>query len=386
MPKTIRDTPAGRAAGPAADAVIDSLPEPVIVVDVGGNVTFLNAVGQVFLQGSEAVLTGVNLQDLIPHDSPILAVVDRVRRIGTSMTIHGIYLSTPRIGSHMVTVDAAPLSDQPDSVVITIKKHPIAGRIDCATAQNGAVRSVTALASMLAHEVKNPLSGIRGAAQLLETMVPPGDRQLTKLIAEETDRIVRLLDRMEIFSDWPNLEREPVNIHEVLNRVLDIARNGFARGYRLVATYDPSLPPILGDRDQLVQVFLNLVKNAADAVSDGAVADPAIMVSTTYRHGVRLAVPGREAKVHLPLVVSVCDNGPGVSEDLRPHLFDPFITTKANGSGLGLALVAKLVSEHGGAVDFERKPQCTAFNVMLPVLRDGAEDAGAEDEEGWSRP
>lgn len=370
MLKAIRDSLAGRAARPSADAVIDSLPEPVIVVDAGGNVTFLNAAGQAFLQSSEAVLSGVNLQDLIPHDSPILAMVDRARRIGTSMTVHGVRLSTPRIGNHTVTVDAAPLSEQPDSIVITIKEHSIAGKIDHAMTQRGAVRSVTALAAMLAHEVKNPLSGIRGAAQLLETMVPPEDRQLTKLITEETDRIVKLLDSMEIFSDRPNLEREPVNIHEVLDRVLDIARNGFAKGYRLVATYDPSLPPILGDRDQLVQIFLNLVKNAAEAVSDGGSAEPEIVVSTAYRHGVRLAVPGRDAKMHLPLVVTVRDNGPGVSEDLRPHLFDPFITTKANGSGLGLALVAKLVSEHGGVIDFDSKPRRTAFNVMLPVLRD----------------
>lgn len=370
MLKAIKNTFGGGPERPSIDSIMDSLPEPVIVVDATGNVSYLNAAGQSFLQGSEAVLSGVNLQDLIPHDSPILAAVDRARRVGSSMTVHGVRLSTPRIGNHTVTVDAAPLTDRQDSVVITIKEHSIAGKIDHALTQRGAVRSVTALAAMLAHEVKNPLSGIRGAAQLLETMVPAEDRQLTKLITEETDRIVKLLDRMEIFSDRPNLERAPVNIHEVLDRVLDIARNGFARGMRLVASYDPSLPPVLGDRDQLVQIFLNLVKNAAEAASEGEGLEGEITVTTAYRHGIRLAVPGIEARMHLPLVISIRDNGPGIPDDLRPHLFEPFITTKSGGSGLGLALVAKLVSEHGGVIDFESRPRRTQFNVMMPVLRD----------------
>jgi two-component system nitrogen regulation sensor histidine kinase GlnL len=362
---------------PSAGGVLDSLTEPVIVVDGGGNVVFLNVAGQTFLQGSEAVLLGVNLQDLIPQDSPILSAVDRARRLGSSMTVHGVRLSTPRIGDHTVSIDAAPLAEDREKIVITVKEGSIAGRIDHAMTQRGAVRSVNALAQMLAHEVKNPLSGIRGAAQLMETMVPTEDRHLARLITEETDRIVKLLERMEVFSDRPPLERAPVNIHEVLDRVLDIARNGFARGVRLVASYDPSLPPVLGDHDQLVQIFLNLVKNAAEATADQGAADAEIAVTTAYRHGVRLAVPGLDARVHLPLVVTVRDNGPGVPDDLRPHLFDPFITTKSNGSGLGLALVAKLVSEHGGVIDFESRPRRTQFHVMLPVLRPAAEGGEA---------
>ncbi|NMM45990.1 PAS domain-containing protein [Rhodospirillaceae bacterium KN72] len=354
---------------PSSDSVIDSLPEPVIVVDAGSNISYLNNAAQTFLQGSEAVLAGMNLQDLIPQDSPILTMVDRARRANASMTVHGVRLTTPRIGNHTISVDAAPLLDDPESIVLTVKEHSIAGKIDHAMAQQGAVRSVTALAAMLAHEVKNPLSGIRGAAQLIETMIPAEDRQLTKLITEETDRIVKLLNGMEIFSDRPQLDRSPVNIHEVLDRVLAIARNGFAQNMRLIADFDPSLPPIYGDHDQLIQIFLNLVKNAAEAMVPNG-PDPEIVVTTAYKHGVRLAVPGKESRMHLPLVVTIRDNGGGIPDDLRPHLFDPFITTKSNGTGLGLALVAKLVSEHGGVIDFESKPRRTVFTVMLPVLRD----------------
>ncbi|MEQ8441779.1 MAG: ATP-binding protein [Alphaproteobacteria bacterium] len=357
----------------SADAVLDSLSDPVIVVDGDGDIVYMNAAGQDFLRTSQAVLIGTNLQDLIPQDSPILSTVDRSRRIGSAMTVHGVRLATPRVGEHMVSVTASPMMDRPERIVLRFNEQSIAGKMDHATTQRGAVRSVTALAAMLAHEVKNPLSGIRGAAQLLETMVPPEDRQLTRLITEETDRIVKLVEGMEIFSDRPALDRRPVNIHEVLDRVADLARNGFAKGARLVVSYDPSLPPVLGDRDQLIQIFLNLVKNACESALEGGAAEPEVAISTAYRHGVRLAVPGIEARVHLPLMVSVRDNGNGIPDDLKPHLFDPFITTKRGGSGLGLPLVAKLVSEHGGVIDFESQVRRTTFRVMLPVLKSAQE-------------
>jgi two-component system, NtrC family, nitrogen regulation sensor histidine kinase GlnL len=212
--------------------------------------------------------------------------------------------------------------------------------------------------------VKNPLSGIRGAAQLLEQSVPDSERELTGLICEETDRIVALVDRMEAFADGRPIERGPINIHQVLNHVRRISQNGFGKGVRFVETYDPSLPDVHGDRDQLIQVFLNLVKNACEVPGDG---EREIELSTAYRHGLRLAVPGQQAKVNLPLVVSVRDNGRGVSEEIRAHLFDAFVTNKPTGTGLGLALVAKIINDHGGAIEFESEPGRTTFRVMLPL-------------------
>jgi two-component system nitrogen regulation sensor histidine kinase GlnL len=221
------------------------------------------------------------------------------------------------------------------------------------------------MASMLAHEVKNPLSGIRGAAQLLEQDADPAGRELTQLICDETDRIVALVDRMEAFSDHRPLEREAVNIHEVLDRVRKIAQSGFARHVRIGEEYDPSLPPVHGNYDLLVQVFLNLIKNAAEAApaNGGEIA-----VATAYRHGLRLAGPGSDTRVNLPLMVSVTDNGPGIPDDLKPHLFDPFVTTKRNGTGLGLALVAKVIGDHGGVIEFDSQPRRTVFRVFLPVV------------------
>jgi two-component system nitrogen regulation sensor histidine kinase GlnL len=240
-----------------------------------------------------------------------------------------------------------------------------------------AARSVIALAAMLAHEIKNPLSGIRGAAQLLEQSVEDDDRTLTRLICDETDRIVKLVDRMEVFADERPVEREPTNIHVVLDHVKRLAQTGVARHIKFVEEYDPSLPPVLANRDQLIQVFLNLVKNAAEAIGDNTNGGE-IALSTAFRPGVRLSLPGAKARISLPLEICVKDNGPGVPDELMPHLFDPFVTTKQTGSGLGLALVAKIVGDHGGIIECESLPRRTIFRVLMPVYTgEGAAPEGS---------
>ncbi|MGH6930812.1 MAG: two-component system sensor histidine kinase NtrB, partial [Dongiaceae bacterium] len=252
----------------------------------------------------------------------------------------------------------------PGSVVVTFQERSIAEQIDRQLTHRGAARSVGAIAAMLAHEVKNPLSGIRGAAQLLESNASPEDRELTRLICEEADRIVALVDRMEMFSDPRPIERQAVNIHQILEHVRRIAENGFGKGRRFIEEYDPSLPLVHGNRDLLVQLLLNLVKNACEATTAG---DGVITLATRYQLGVKVAVPGSRERLHLPLLTSITDNGHGVSPDIQAHLFDPFITTKMGGKGLGLAMVAKIVGDHNGVIEFSSQPRRTSFSVRLPT-------------------
>ena len=344
--------------------VLSALPVAVIALDAEDRIVLVNAAAENFLEASSPVLSGTPLRAHLSPDSPLFSLVRQARDRRVSVSEDGISLEGPRIGVRFATVTASALGDGDGSVALSIHERTIARKIDHQLVHRNAARSVTAMAAMLAHEVKNPLSGIRGAAQLLEQSVPAEDRELTRLITEETDRICALVDRMEVFSDSRPPARGPVNIHQVLEHVRLIAQNGFARQLRFVEGYDPSLPPVFGNRDQLVQVFLNLVKNAAEACP---AAGGEITLATAYQHGIRLAVPGSDTPMSLPLVVSVQDNGEGIPEDLRPHLFDAFVTTKTNGTGLGLALVAKIIGDHGGVIEFDSQPRRTIFRARLPI-------------------
>jgi two-component system, NtrC family, nitrogen regulation sensor histidine kinase GlnL len=351
-----------------AQAVLDALPHPVIIVSTDGKVADANAAAEDFFDMSLSLLRRHQLRDLVPFGSPLLPLVEQVRTRGAAVNEYKVDLGTPRNpGDRLVDLHVAPLPERADHVVVMLQERTIADKMDRQLTHRGAARSVSALAAMLAHEIKNPLSGIRGAAQLLEQSADDDDRTLTQLIRDEADRIVKLVDRMEVFTDKRPVERTPVNIHVVLEHVKRLAQSGFARHIRFVEEYDPSLPPVFGNRDQLVQIFLNLVKNAAEALGEET-NDAEILLSTAFRPGVRLQLPGSKTRVSLPLQVCVRDNGPGVAEDLLPHLFDPFVTTKPKGSGLGLALVAKIVGDHGGIIECESQPRRTIFRVMMPVF------------------
>lgn len=363
------DTAAASDFGdPDGSAILNALPDPVLVIGSDDSILYANNAAEQLFRYSRTSMRERALVDIIPHDSPVLQLVERVRRGESSMSQHGVRLETPRIGEHLVRVDGAPMADRFGSVVLTIKEQSVAGKIDRSLTHRDSTRSISAMAALLAHEIKNPLSGVRGAAQLLEQSVSGDDAQLTRLIIEETDRVVSLIDRMEAFTGDTEFDaRRPVNIHEVLERVLTLAKAGFASHVRFIETYDPSLPPVHGNKDRLIQVFLNLVKNAAEAVPEEG---GEITVATAYQHGVRLQAPGGDTPMQLPLVVTIQDNGPGIPDDLRRHIFDPFVTTKQGGTGLGLPLVAKLIGDHGGVIDLDSRPQRTAFRIMLPIARE----------------
>jgi two-component system nitrogen regulation sensor histidine kinase GlnL len=376
----VNDFPSGRRKSDlAANAaqVLNGLPLPVLAVAPDGTVTDANAAAEAFFEMSLAMITRYRLSELVPFGSPLLALISQVLEGGSAVKEYRVDLGSPRLGpDRMVDIYVEPMPDYRQGVVVLLQERTIADKMDRQLTHRGAARSVSALASMLAHEIKNPLSGIRGAAQLLETSASDEDRALTRLICDETDRIVKLVDRMEAFSDMRPAERENVNIHAVLDHVKRVAQAGFARHIRFQEQYDPSLPHVLGNRDQLVQVFLNLVKNAAEALGDAI--DGCIELSTAFKPGVRLKTPGSPVPVSLPLEFCVRDNGPGVPPDITSLLFDPFVTTKVSGTGLGLAMVAKIVGDHGGIVECESHPRRTTFRILMPMYaaRDGRGSQG----------
>lgn len=356
---------------PSTDQILDSLPHAVLIVNSDRFISYANASAESVFKASASYLTKHSLEEFVPINSPVLDLLERALSKVGPVNEYQIDLSSPRTGPGKVFDAHATIVDgHPGQVLLVLRERGMADRIDRQLSHRGAARSVTGLSSMLAHEIKNPLSGIRGAAQLLGSVVSKSDQQLSELITSETDRIVKILDRMEVFSDESPIKAEPVNMHSVLGRVRAIAQNGFGAKVEFTEAFDPSLPPVSGSHDQLIQVFLNLVKNAVEAMD--ASSRPQITLASAYRSGVRLSTPGSAKKASLPLEFSVTDTGPGIPDELRSFIFDPFVTSRINGSGLGLALVAKIIERHGGIVECDSHRTGTTFRVLLPAWKEPA--------------
>ena len=345
-------------------AGFESAPCALLILDGAGEVTSANNAAEIVFGGA---VTGRRARalGLMSPGSPLQKFVERAIRRGSGWRERDLKIPLP--GRLPLVADVVAGICPDGSIVVSL--HPMGDGDDDAPA--GALQTAANLGRTLAHEIKNPLAGIRGAAQLLQTNANLEDAALAQLIMDETDRVRRLVERLESFSDPRRPSSRPVNIHRVLDRVRALVSNGVGEDITFRAAYDPSLPLTRGDEDQLVQIFLNLVKNGAEAARSRKDQRGEVIISTAYRHQARQN--DGDAKV-APLEVRVQDNGPGVAPEVRRRLFDPFVTGKPNGTVLGLTVVAQPVAAHEGQIDVQSEPGRTVFRVLRPVTSGGEPD------------
>jgi two-component system nitrogen regulation sensor histidine kinase GlnL len=353
---------------PSSQALWVSLPVPALVIDGANRIVDVNPQAELFLNASARALAGVPVFDRLAIDAAMDEGLARVRRNRSALFVNDVDVTTGERPPIPCTVQVAPLAERADHLLILLTPREIAGRLGRQAGVERATKSAIGMAEMLAHEIKNPLAGITGAAQLLSMNLAPEDRELTDLIVEETRRIVRLLEQVEQFGNLRPPERRAVNLHDVLDKVRRSALLGFAAGCTIVEDYDPSLPPAHADPDQLQQVFINLIKNAVEAAGPRG---GSIRLRTYYDIALRRRRTDTGAGAPLPLTVEVIDDGPGIPAELMPAVFEPFVSGKPNGTGLGLALVSKIVSDHGGWIAAESAPGRTVFRISLPVAPRG---------------
>ena len=339
-----------------------SLPVPALIVDAEDRIVDVNPASETFLNASKKSLTGYPVWDKIFVDAPLEEAFGRIREGHSALFVNAVDVGTGSRKPVSCDVQIAPLVDKPDHVLVLLENRELAGRLDRAMNSKSAAKSAIGMAEMLAHEIKNPLAGITGAAQLISMNASGEERELTDLIVEETRRILKLLEQVEEFGNVRPPDRRAVNIHDVLDRTRKLASVGFAAHMEIEDDYDPSLPQTLGDPDQLQQVFLNLLKNAAEAGRSGGT----IRIRTFYELSLKVRRRDRSGGA-VPLQVEIIDDGPGIPPEIAGDIFEPFVSGRENGTGLGLALISKIVADHEGWISVDSVPGRTVFRISLPV-------------------
>ncbi|MCK0143583.1 ATP-binding protein [Aliiroseovarius sp. F20344] len=348
-----------------------ALPIPTLELDEAGLVSRVNGAAESFLNMSERRLAGKHPNVALGLAQKLDDMLDRIRRTETALFVDGIDLRLADGSQREVSLHIAPLPATDAASVGTIVMMQSRSGSDALGQVQGpqsAARQAIGMAEMLAHEIKNPLAGIAGAAQLLSMSLTPEDQEMTDLIVVETRRVVALLEQVEHFGDLRPPVREPTNIHDLLDRARATARLGYASGMTFSELYDPSLPDVLVDADQIQQVFLNLINNASEATHNKG----NIEFRTFYDSGLRVPLKNG-GQAHLPIQVEIVDNGPGLPLDIADNVFDPFVSGRENGTGLGLALVSKIVTDHGALISVNSVPGRTAFRISLPVAKPGSD-------------
>jgi len=350
-------------------ALWNSLPVPALLLAPDDRIIDLNPAAELFLNLSARSLRGALVWDKVMIDAPLDRAYARARESSAPLFVNDVDVGSGERAPMHCNLQFAPLQGADGHMLMLISPREIASRLTQNVVGARGAKSAIGMAEMLAHEIKNPLAGISGAAQLLSMGLSPADQELTDLIVEETRRIVKLLEQVEQFGNLRPPIARAVNIHDVLDRARQSAAVGFGAHMRFVDDYDPSLPRAQVDGDQLLQVALNLIKNACEAAPNGGT----IRLHTFYEPSLRLRrKDGTQAR--LPLQIEVVDDGPGLPPDIADQIFEPFVSGRENGTGLGLALVSRLVNENGGWISVDSAPGRTVFRVSLPLAPKGAPD------------
>ena len=352
-----------RSPYPVPGVIWASLPLPALLIGRDGRIVEANPAAEAFLNASSKNLMGQPAFDRLSIDAPMDEALERARSNQSPLFINDVDVTTGERPPVQCNLHIAPMHDNPDVILLVISPRDLAERLGRVQSVKSAAKSAIGMAEMLAHEIKNPLAGISGAAQLLSMGLTPEDRELTDLIVEETRRIVKLLEQVEQFGNVRPPELRPVNIHDALDRARKSAQVGFAAHMSIIEDYDPSLPPTWADPDQLMQVFLNLIKNAAEAAGPGG---GTIRLRTFYDLSLRLRRKDGKGGA-LPLNVEITDDGPGLPADIAGEIFEPFVSGRENGTGLGLALVSKIIADHEGWISVDSVPGRTSFRISLPL-------------------
>jgi two-component system nitrogen regulation sensor histidine kinase GlnL len=350
--------------------VLEALLDGVVVVDDDGAVRHLNAEACRILGTSSEAAAGRPVERM-PGGEAFAKGVRAVLAGGVSVVENELALPRRFQPDLVVDVAISPVSDEDgrsQGAVVLLRDRTIGTALRAVESERAQSAALGRMAAGIAHEVKNPLAGIRGAAELLGRRAgAERDREAAGLIVREVDRIAALLDDFMIFARGDVLRPAAVNLHRVLDDVLDVlATDPLGARAQLVRAYDPSIPEILADGDRLVQVFLNLARNALQAMEE---RPGTLTITTRLRHDHRIELAGER----LPsVVVEVSDTGPGIPEAVRTQVMTPFFTTKRTGTGLGLPLARHFVALHGGSLQIEsREGQGTTVRVSLPLRRAG---------------
>ncbi|MEM6888878.1 MAG: ATP-binding protein [Pseudomonadota bacterium] len=342
-------------------AIWSSLPVPAVIINPDDSICDLNSAAEGFFNVSAKSLRGVPVWDQIAVNDPLEAAFQRARDSNTALFVNDVDVGSGQRAPMQSDLQIAPLIGSPGYMILMISPRELAGRVTQNHSVKSAAKSAIGMAEMLAHEIKNPLAGITGAAQLLSMNLKTEDLELTDLIVEESRRIVKLLGQVEQFGNLSAPDFQPVNLHDVLDRARRSALLGFGAHMKIIEDYDPSLPLAWGDPDQLLQVVLNLLKNASQA---SVKTNGMIRLHSYYEHSFRLRRSDGSGQ-SLPLQIEVIDDGPGLPEKIKGDIFDPFVSGRENGTGLGLALVSKIISDHGGWISVSSVPGMTAFRMSL---------------------